>query len=352
MKLKIPLMVCTNARGGMRSVVDAYERDGIFKRWQFQWLWTHCEGSPIKKMVQGMKAFLKMLILLIQGKVSFLHLHSAMRGSFWRKSLFMVTAKLFGVPCILHLHGSEMKTFYNGLSVLGKRSVRWSLEHADVVIVLSESWKAFVLQAAPKAKVSIINNYVSLPKSTLVAKNNTTFNVLFLGVLGHRKGVFDLLATWPEVIKKVPHARLLIGGNGEVEKSKLMAKNLGINESVDFLGWIDGDKKAELLKNANAFVLPSYNEGLPMSVLEAMSYKTPVITTNVGGIPELISNGINGILIVPGDQAELADALINFGQNIDLRLLIATAGQQRVEAFFSDKVILPKLEQIYANIER
>lgn len=350
MKLKRPLMVCTQARGGMRSVVEAYERDGLFDRWHFQWLWTHQEGGVLTKLIIGFGAYFKMLSMILRGKVSFIHLHAAMRGSFWRKSFFMKTAQLFGVPCILHLHGSEMKTFYNTLSPFGQALVKRSLESAEMVVVLSDSWRLFVSQAAPKANIAVINNYVSLPKGTAAKISGSNFNVLFLGILGHRKGVYDLLASWVGVLQKLPQAKLLIGGNGEIEKATQVAYELGISHAVNFLGWIDKDKKEALLEDADAFVLPSYNEGLPMSVLEAMAYQVPVVTTNVGGIPELISDDTNGLMIDPGDQEALTKALIKLGEDADYSLSIASAGRSRVEGAFSDKVVLPKLEAVYKEI--
>ena len=348
--LKIALMVCTQARGGMRSVVEAYQRDGLFERWHFKSLWTHCEGNPFKKLFKGLTAYLAMLGLLVRGKVSFMHVHAAMRGSFWRKSFFILTARMFGVPCIMHLHGSEMKTFYNSLSVFGKRLVRWCLEHVEVVIVLSESWRAFVSQAAPQANITIVNNYVALPRQEKSKNDTLSFNVLFLGVLGQRKGIYDLLGCWPKVLKAVPNARLLIGGNGEVENASKVAQMLNLGASVEFLGWIDGDHKAELLKSADAFVLPSYNEGLPMSVLEAMSWAVPVVTTRVGGIPELITDEQDGFLIDAGNQEQLSNALISLGNNLDARISIGQAGYNRVKESFSDTAVLPKLEALYLNL--
>lgn len=349
---KIALMVCTQARGGMRSVVEAYQRDGLFERWNFQSLWTHCEGSPLKKLFKGLTAYLSMLGMLVRGRVSFVHAHAAMRGSFWRKSLFIMTARMFGVPCIMHLHGSEMKTFYNSLSAFGQRLVRWCLEHVEVVIVLSESWRVFVSNAAPKANIVIINNYVAMPRQKKGKNDTFSFDVLFLGVLGQRKGVYDLLQCWPDVLKVVPNARLLIGGNGEVENARKMAQTLDLGASVEFLGWIDGNQKAELLKSADAFVLPSYNEGLPMSVLEAMSWAVPVVTTRVGGIPELITDGQDGLLIDAGNQGQLSNALIKLGNNLDVRRSLGEAGYDRVKKSFSDIAVLPRLEVLYSNISK
>jgi hypothetical protein len=81
-------MVCTQARGGMRSVVEAYERDGLFQRWRFKSLRTHLEGSALARITIALRAYIEMLCLLSMGRVSFMHVHAAMRGSFWRKSFF------------------------------------------------------------------------------------------------------------------------------------------------------------------------------------------------------------------------------------------------------------------------
>lgn len=347
---KVALMVCTQARGGMLSVVEAYERDGIFQRWGFEFLWTHREGGIGLRLAVALKAYLRLLQLLIRDRVSFVHIHAAMRGSFWRKSIVAEIARRFSVPTILHLHGSEMKTFYGSLSPLRQWAVRRSLEKADAVVVLSDSWRKFVLGVAPKARITVINNYVSLPTGVSQTKRERGFNVLFLGVLGPRKGIYDLLDCWPEIVLAVPGARLLIGGNGEIETVRERVKALGIVGSVDLLGWVGGNQKLELLRNTDAFVLPSYNEGLPMSVLEAMSWGKPVVTTRVGGIPELVTHGRDGLLIDAGDKSALAEALIHLGLDPEYRSEIGTAGRQRIEDSFSDVSVLPRLESVYRQV--
>jgi glycosyltransferase involved in cell wall biosynthesis len=347
---KFPLMLSTYARGGIRSVVEAYEKDGLLADWRFQLLWTHTEGGKKEKIMTCVKAYFKLLSLLILNKISFIHLHAAMRGSFWRKTFFMLTARLFNVPCILHLHGSEMKVFYDHLPTIGKKAVSWSLTRAQKVIVLSDSWHAFISKIAPKANISIVNNYVSLPKLTSSHGDLHRFNVLFLGILGQRKGIYDLLKIWPEVLKEVPQAVLLVGGNGEVEQAKLMAQQLNIQHAVRFLGWIDQTQKNQLLEEADVFDLPSYNEGLPMSVLEAMSWGKSVITTRVGGIPQLITDHENGFLITPGEQTRHLELLIMLAKDSATRQKVGQSARIRIENAFSDQVILPKLAQIYQEL--
>lgn len=345
-------MVCTQALGGMLSVVQAYKQEELFSAWQFRFLWTHQDGTIFTRVLTATKAYFHMLGLLLRGRISFMHVHAAMGGSFWRKSIFVATARFFGVPSIIHLHGSEMKTFYRSLSPYFQSAVRRILEKAEAVVVLSESWKGFVNEIAPRANITVVNNYVALPalKDTNRTTERTGFNVLFLGKLGQRKGVYDLLECWRSVVAEIPDARLLIGGNGEVDLARMRAAKLGVSSSIDFLGWVDGERKLELLKNADAFVLPSYNEGLPMSVLEAMSWGKPVIATRVGGIPELISNGDNGILVDAGDQAQLSAALLRLGHNHKDRDLIGTAARRHIEVGFSDIAVLPHLENVYRQV--
>lgn len=347
---KFPLMLSTHARGGIRSVVEAYEKDGLLAQWGFSVLWTHAEGGLYKKLSAGIQAYARLLCYLFQGKVTFLHLHAAMRGSFWRKSFFMLTAQLFGVPCFLHLHGSEMKVFYDKLPGIGKRAVCFCLTRAQKVIVLSDSWHAFISGIAPAAKIAIVNNYVALPPLQSNRVHPQRFNVLFLGILGQRKGIYDLLNIWPEVLKEIPHAMLYVGGNGEIEQAQTLAQQLNISHAVRFLGWIDQAQKNQLFEIADVFDLPSYNEGLPMSVLEAMSWGIPVITTRVGGIPQLITDQQDGLLIEPGVQDAHKGLLTMLANDPAKRQKIGDAARARIENAFSDKVVLPKLAALYQEI--
>ena len=99
------------------------------------------------------------------------------------------------------------------------------------------------------------------------------------------------------------------GGNGEIEKFKKTMKDKNLAEIVNYIGWISGDDKINHLSKADAFILPSYNEGLPISILEAMTYGLPIISTNVGGIPELIKDKVNGLIIEPGNHNQLEESL-------------------------------------------
>ena len=344
-------MIWNAARGGMRSVVEAYRTDGFLAAENVRLFAAYADGGLVWRQLVLARALAGFAAMLATGRVDLVHIHAAMRGSFWRKGLFASMAQARGVPVLLHLHGSEMKQFYAGQKPRVQRMIRERLERATRVLVLSESWRSFIAQIAPAAQVEVVPNYVRLPAEVPVSARNGR-EALFLGLVGDRKGVFDLIPAFADVARTRPDARLVIGGNGAVERARAAAEAAGIAGAVSLPGWIGGAQKEALLGRAGIYVLPSHNEGLPMSVLEAMARGLPVITTRVGGIPELVTDGVDGLLIDAGDQTALADALRRLFDDPALRERIGAAARARIAAEYSDTAVLPMLRRIYAECRR
>lgn len=343
------IILSTSALGGILSVIEGYQRDGIFDRWDVEFMPTHEKGSLPTKLREFVKAIFHVFILAVKGRIALLHCHVSMRGSFWRKSILASLGRSFGIPVILHLHGSETKLFYNSLPAFAQRLISRQLTLASAVLVLSESWRLFVLEVAPKAHVIVLPNYVELPEPAARPINNAKINVLFLGLVGDRKGVYDLIEAFAAAVKNVPQLFLRIGGNGDVDKAKALIRKLGLEANIECLGWVSGEAKIDLLREADIFVLPSYNEGLPVSILEAMSWSIPVITTTVGGIPELIEDRVNGFLISPGNISALQNLLEQLGSDPAIRRRSGMAGRASIQKQYSKEVILPKLASLYAG---
>lgn len=341
----------------MRSVLEGYRDAGLFTRWQADVVWSHREGNLIQRALSAAGALVRVAGLLLRRRVDILHCHAAMRGSFWRKALFAGMGKAAGVPVVFHLHGSEFKQFYSHLGGVGKSLVRLILTHVDCVLVLSRSWADFLTEIAPRAKVEILPNFVAVPSYWRAAACESRtdsvaseVHVLFLGLVGQRKGVFDLLPAMKRALVQAPHLRLTIGGNGDLAAAQSAAKDLGVDTAVNLVGWVSGLQKFALLQSSDFYVLPSHNEGLPMSILEAMSYGLPVVSTRVGGIPELIDHGRDGLLIEAGDVEALADALVQLGNNPSLRHQMSSAARSKIEDSYSVGAVLPRLEQIYRSL--
>jgi glycosyltransferase involved in cell wall biosynthesis len=352
MKMKKILMIGTHpdTMGGISSVINVYRDGGVFDRYPVEYLATHRDGGAATKLKTFAGALFRFAWLLLSGQVSLIHVHTASRASFWRKCLFMLGARLFGVPSILHLHGAEFHVFYekeNG--AFGQRLIRSTFAHASRVIVLSDTWRRWIEGVCPQAKVSVIYNPVLVPQPAPAWNLRTPGRTLFFGRVGPRKGTYDLLAA-AATLHGEPALSLYFGGDGEVDKASARAAELGVAQKVRFLGWVRGDAKRQALNDAMIYALPSYNEGLPMSVLEAMAAGLPILTTPVGGIPEAVSDGVEGFLVEPGDVPALAARWRQLLDDEALARRMGEAARRKVETSFSAEAILPQVERLYDSL--
>ncbi len=350
MSTKQVLVLGTAARGGILSVIEAYESAGFYSSGRACFIPTHIEGSLFARLITALKAYWRVAAYLLLHRVALLHLHMSMRGSFWRKFIFLNMARLVRVPVIIHLHGSEFATFYNGSSTWVQRAVRYLFKKANGVVVLSASWKDFI-GTLTQNKVTIIGNFV--PDRFDVARALKTRNhrhILFLGQFGPRKGIYDLLPAFADVYEQIPDVMLFCGGNGEVDKVRAIVQTLGLEESIKVYDWVSGDEKAALMHECSIFVLPSYNEGLPMAIIEAMSFSMTVVSTTVGGIPELV-DASNGVLVTPGDRAALVAALIELLSNDNaVQIKMGTASRMRYEQTFSPRACMADMRALYQSL--
>lgn len=279
-----------------------------------------------------------------------IHLHSADDGSFYRKTIFTFLSKAFGKTVVFHLHGAHFEAFRHK-SKFHIWLVRKVLNRADAIVVLSEQMKLLVARFCDNRAVHVLPNPIQLPdridRSEKSAKERV--NLLFLGEIGQRKGVYDLLRAVASLSEETKNRILLhVCGNNEIEQARTMASELKLDECCIVHGWVDGDQKKHHLTAADVFLLPSYAEGLPVSILEAMAYSLPIISTNIAGIPEVVRTGVNGVLIEPGDVQALADAISLLASDDNLRLEYGTNSRKMVEKHDVRKVV-DDLAEIYTS---
>ncbi len=336
-----------DAPGGMTSVVKLYRDAGLFETWNICYLNSYERPGLATQLRVVTRALASFLRLLIAGKVVLLHVHSASRGSFWRKSIFCALAKSFGVPYIFHLHSGEFPLFVRDeCGPLARWWVNRTLHSACCVIALTSSWRDALKMLAPKSKIVVLGNPVVI-SDTLPVRSKKSLNILFLGRLREKKGVFDLVKAIPHVLERVPEARFTIAGDGDLKRVAQQAQALGVSHAVHLPGWVEGPVKDTLLAATDVLVLPSYFEGLPMCILEAMAMGVPVVSTKVGGIPEVLENGACGALIDPGDVVALASAITTFLLDQEATKRICTRAFMRVNEVYSSPVILAALTALY-----
>jgi glycosyltransferase involved in cell wall biosynthesis len=348
MKRIVMIGPARGVRGGVSAMVNVYFAHGLFARWPAEYLASHCDGSKARKAWQALKSWIAFMGRLVAGRVALLHVNIASDASFWRKSLFILPAHLLRVPYLLHMHGGNFVAFYRSRSSPVQRFIRWVYRNARAVIALSDEWRDTLASIAPGSRLAVIPNPVEIPpwQATLAEGAPT---VLFLGVIKEHKGVNDLLRAWPAVRAAIPAARLVLAGSGDVDEARTLARDLGVQDSVETPGWIRGDAKHAVLGRAWAFALPSYFEGMPMSILEAMAAGVPVVATKVGGIPMAVDERC-GVLIPPRDAARLSQSLIEILGDASRRKAMGAAARERAARHFSAAALVPRVEQIWEEI--
>jgi glycosyltransferase involved in cell wall biosynthesis len=294
-------------------------------------------------------AWVRYVALLLRGRVALAHVHVSTGMSFWRKLLFVCPALLAGVPAILHLHGADFEEFHRDGSALRKWVMRWLFDRVAAIIVLSASWQQWARRISRNPLIVPIYNPVVMPPASDASLREPS-SILFLGQLGRRKGCYDLLEATALLVAKHPRIKVRMAGDGEVEKVKTAVERLGLREHVEVLEWVSGPRKSALLDSASVYALPSYCEALPMSVLEAMAAGLPVICTPVGGIPEAVTHGLEGVVVAPGNIAALADALDMFLENPEIRQRMGRAARLKIESGFSAARVLPQIENLYERL--
>lgn len=334
-----------NVRGGITAVILSYARQVTGAGHRFEWLSTYDDRGPLAKLTAAMRAF-----VLAWGQIprhDIIHIHAAWGTSFYRKTIFFAMAKCFGKKTILHLHAPDFHDFRQGLLRIVSQRV---FSGADVVIALSEAWARDVRAMCPGANVKVVPNPCEIPARCPRRLVDREPIVLFSGKLEPRKGFADLIRAMPAILAQVPEARLVMAGHGAVEEAKAITARLGIAERVECLGWITGAKKAEVLSASRIFCLPSYGEGLPMAMLEAMSYGIPVVVTPVGGIPEIVTDGHSGRIVKPGDVSGISGAVASLLLDTDSAQRLAETALAIVKAQFWPDRVHVCVRQLYDDL--
>jgi glycosyltransferase involved in cell wall biosynthesis len=344
------LMVGTDldGKGGVRAVVRGYCDGGLFERYHCVYVASHRAGSTWVKITTAVSAWLRVALLLRRLETPLVHVQAASRGSFWRKFVVCLLARAAGRPYIFHLHGGGFSSFYEDSGWLARRLIRSTLQHAALVIALSEQWRERLLRICPLARVEVLHNAVAVPDSEeLRRRDGRDSTLLFLGHVLRAKGVYDLVRAFAKVANKFPRARLVLGGIGELAGVQQLAAQLQISERLSCPGWLEPESKSAALASCLIFVLPSYAEGMPMALLEAMSWGLPVIATPVGGIPQVVDHDVSGLLVGAGDTDGLAAQIERLLADPALRERLGANARARIETDFSLRDALERLTAIY-----
>ncbi|MDR1583162.1 MAG: glycosyltransferase family 4 protein [Prevotellaceae bacterium] len=316
---------------------------------KFNYVASTRSKNPIVMLWYFAMCILGLFYFILIRRIRIVHIHGSSYGSFVRKMIIINICRLMKVKTVYHMHGAEFKLFYAKYN--RKDIIKKTIDKVDALVVLSKSWKDFFLSVTDEKRIYIVNNMIDKPDFVRsYQQNQSIVRFLFLGRIGERKGIFDLLEVIKEKKDYLNNRFLLyVGGDGETGKLiEFVIKNR-LENLVKFEGWVSGEKKIELLSACDVFILPSYNEGLPLAILEAMSYGMPVISTTVGGIPEAVSDKENGFLIEPGNKQQLLESISYFLEHPQEMEKMGCRSLTMIRNFYPENII-PQLNSIYEKL--
>jgi len=339
--------------GGMGRVKDYILQSGGDRagRYRFEALVTRDERGAGFSLLLMLLAVLKIWGAALTGRLALVHVNFGDRGSALRKAVIVLAARLLGVNTVLHLHTGALAAVHARSGRAARFLMGLPFRAASSIIVLGKLWRDWLVEdlgIAPE-KIDVVYNGVPVepvPRD-FPALADAPRKVLFLGLLHEQKGVSDLLAALALLRPSMPDWRAVIAGNGDIGFYEARAQALGIAAEVSFPGWVDQESVRAHLRTSDVLVLPSYNEALPLVILEALGAGTPVISTPAGALPEVLSDGETVLFIEPGDPAGLAEALKTVLGDAAMRQKLAEAGQAAFRARFSLPVFIESLFAIY-----
>jgi glycosyltransferase involved in cell wall biosynthesis len=339
-----------SVQGGISALVNNYFDSELVRAHRVSYLESHVEGPKWAKAAKFLQAGARFFRILFAEEIEIVHVHSASRASFFRKSFFLWAAKALGRRAVFHLHGGEFALFFHReCGPLKKRYIRNTLRRADVLIGLSASGRRLLAELTDdRSRIVVLHNGVRKPLRQKAHRDTDRPCVLYMGKLYRVKGVFDLIEAAAALKSEGKNLRIMLCGDGERRAVEEASAERDLADWVEMPGWVS-DKAACYLEG-DIFVLPSYSECLPMALIEAASYGLPLVSTSVGGVPDIVIDAQNGFLVAPGDVPALKARIAALAGSAQMRRDMGREGRRIAGERFSLDAAAARLAKIYEDL--
>ena len=312
---------------------------------------TRGQGSIRSMPLVFLRSIVQLARAAIRRDVDVMHLCVSVYGSAYRKIILGELSRLFGITYIVHLHGGGFDDWWLRLGVRGRLIDRLFL-NSSAIIVLGDYWADVVRRKLPAARhITVLPNATPRPTMTKRAANFSAVHISFVGEVGSRKGVPQLLEALGHLAERSDW-RATIAGNGELEKTSARLREMRIDHRVSMPGWLGPSAVADLFRETDIFVLPSFWENLPMSLLEAMSHGLAIVSTPCGCVTEVIAHDVNGIIVPFGDAAALQAAIARLIEDPALRKRLGNAARVAHEERYEIEKYCGRLADIWSETFR
>lgn len=346
----------TETKGGIATYVRRMQHTPLWTEWGVRHVVSHRDGSAATKMSTFARAMMLFVYELFRSRPDIVHLHASSDTSLVRKGVLLWVSWAARVPVVVHMHGSGFHDQYGNAHRLIQKLIRTTLGRASVIVALGSDRAERLESIVPSARIALIPNAVRIAQRVRQPAAGKPVHVVFVGRIGERKGTFRLLDAWSALAADPEFGRgkaatLTIAGDGDVEQARERVRELDLQDSVQVSGWLSEDAVGELLDSAQVMALPSWNEGQPMAVLEAMARGLCVIASDVGGIPDMIGGGC-GLLVAPDDIEGITAALRLVVYDDAARAHYGRAAHTRVAERFDVDTVWRRLDTLYREVSQ
>ncbi|MGM9714295.1 MAG: glycosyltransferase family 4 protein [Prevotella sp.] len=330
--------------GGVASVIRMMKKMPVWEKYGCYWLGTQIQRNYAWKLWYAVKGNIKALFIIWRYDIIHFHAVPDMNGMIIQLPVFLL-ALISRKKIIMHLHVGNQLTKHTS-----DRFFIWLLRHSDCIVLLANKWKELFDKNYPTVNVRkrVVYNACEIAEAPSYEGREKT--IIMAAYLNDNKAPDVLLKAWDKIHDRYPDWKILIMGNGEVERFKAMAHSMKLDDSVHFTGYVTGKEKEDIWRKASIYCMCSYEEGFPMVVLEAWAKGVAVVTTPVGGLPDVIDEGKNCLTFGFGDYDELAEKLCTLMEDEKLRKDIATVGKEVVEDDFCAEKINKDIESLYNGL--
>jgi glycosyltransferase involved in cell wall biosynthesis len=310
-------------------------------------------GARLARLIVSPFALAK---AILARNAAIVHLNTSLNTrAFWRDLAYMVVARMYGRRVLYQVHGGALPQRFFGRSRILRALLRAILRVPDAIVVLAQAelkaYRAFV----PGQTVAVIPNSIDCaPFSNWLraeAVPESPLRLAYLGRLAREKGLHEALEGLALALARGSRARLVIAGSGPDEASlRRLAHDLMLADHVSFLGPVFGERKLKLLRDADVFLFPSYEEGLPYALLEFMMAGAAPITTRVGAIPDVVVDGVHGVFVPVRDAHSIARAITRLAADRGLLAQMSAACRNRIADAFSIERLTGRFRALYREL--
>ncbi len=272
-----------------------------------------------------------------------------------KNAIPMLLAKLFRQKLIVHLHGNELGSNYQKANSFQKKIFQFLLKLPNKAIVLSPHLTHNLLPFLKEENISVLPNFsedlMIATREEIAKKEYSHIKLFFLSNLMTEKGIFELLQALTLLQKKGIFIPTELYGTMDKKIAVTllsMIKNLG--NLVTYKGMVSDKEKKNAFLNNNTFILPSYNEGMPLAVLEAMANGNLIITTHLPGLQDILINNENSFLIKKKNMQEIVDVLENIYKNPEIYTSFCVKNYNRILESFTEKIFSERLFKIINEV--